>query len=83
MTRLTVIIHDHQRPRMDTPSNFRSLRGTVPAYLRAGSEFTAARTRRNSEMYCYSMEFDRSIDPRPPEAKREEERWALTTIWRS
>jgi hypothetical protein len=30
-------------------------------------------------MNCYSAEFDRSIEPRPPE----EERWVFTTIWRS
>lgn len=79
LTGLTVMIHDHHRPRTDTPSHSRSLPRTVPAYRQKGSGSAAAHTRRKPEMHRYSMEFDRSIDPRPPE----EERWAFTTIWRS
>ena len=78
LTGLTVIIHDHWRPRPDTPQNSRFLPGTIPAYWRKGSKSVAVHTRRSHEMSCYSTEFDCSIEPRSPE----EERWALATIWR-
>jgi hypothetical protein len=78
LTGLTVMIPDHGCSRTDAPSSCYFLLRAIPAYRRKSGESTVAHMRREPEMHCQRMKFDRSIESGPPKG----EQWVFMTIWR-